>query len=564
MIFDALTLAACVAEMRPALVGLIVHQVHQPDALSVSLACRGRSREARLFLSADARYGRAHLSSIRHPAPPSPPGFCQLLRKHLKGKRVQEVRQAGFDRVLAVDFVSHESEAVSLVHEIMGRHSNIILLDATNTVLGAAKVIGVSKSRVRQILSGQPYQPPPAPKLDPSQVDPAEFDRLCAASDEPRRDRWLMSAFSGIGPVLASEIAFRAGSGDSAALYGSLRQVLEIRERKAFRPVLVRDAASGREEVYPIPLLHLPQASQHPRPVVCEALEAAVGAEIARERLETTRAEMTRLIGRAMERLNRELSELIEVLANPGLAEDIRQCGQILAASFRSIASGEPQVVLPDLFDPEMKPRAIELDPRISAQSNIERYFRLARKADERANAARRRLPAISASIERLQQAAQEARSAETLDALQNLRAGLQTARLIWSGAHEAQQRPEARPFGGYRIRSVTCADGTEILVGETAEANDYLTTRIARPNDIWMHARGVNGAHVVLRTTGSKTHSSAALREAARIAADHSDAKHSSYVPVDWTMRKYVRKPRKSAPGLVTYSHEKTIHVTR
>jgi len=100
--------------------------------------------------------------------------------------------------------------------------------------------------------------------------------------------------------------------------------------------------------------------------------------------------------------------------------------------------------------------------------------------------------------------------------------------------------------------------------MGETAEANDYLTTRVAGANDVWLHARGVKGAHVVIRMTRGKNAPPGTLREAARIAADNSDAKHSSYVPVDWTLRKFVRKPRKSAPGLVTYTHEKTIHVTR
>ncbi len=563
MIYDAFTLAACAAEMRAALSGLIVHQVRQPDTLSICLVCRTRNREARALLSADARFARAHLTVSRPSSPPTPPGFCQLLRKHLKGTRVEDVRQIGLDRILRIDFWPHEGEGIALIHEIMGRHSNIILLNEGGRVLGAAKVVGRSISRTRQVLPGQPYQPPPAPKLDPREVTAEQFLSLRLEDADADAARWLAATFAGISPILGAEIVSRADSQRPQALYESLCRLLGIWERGEFHPVLLSWPERRCEEVYPLPLQHLPASIQHPRPAVSEALDATVRAEISLGEIESLRAELLKFVSRGLDKLNRESGELLDVLAHPARADDLRKTGQILSANFRDIPAGASSVTLPDLFDPDMKPVTISLAPELSPRDNVERTFRLARKAEDRIMAARRRLPEIAASIERLEQASAVAANVQSAGDLKALRSALQTARLI-SPASSGAAPPEERSFGGRRIRTFTSRDGLQILMGENAEANDYLTARVAGANDVWLHARGVKGAHVVIRTAGVKNVPPGTLREAARIAADNSDAKHSSYVPVDWTLRKFVRKPKKSAPGLAAYTHEKTIHVTR
>lgn len=564
MIYDAFTLAACAAEMRAALSGLIVHQVRQPDTLSICLVCRTRNREAQALLSADARFARAHLTSSRPSGPPTPPGFCQLLRKHLKGARVEDVQQIGLDRILRIDFRPYEGEGAALIHEIMGRHSNIILVNEDGRVLGAAKVVGRSISRTRQVLPGQPYVPPPAPKLDPREVTGEQFVSLRSADPDADAARWLTATFAGISPILGAEIVSRAASQRPQALHESLHQLLGIWERGEFHPVLLRSPERRCEEVYPLPLQHLPPSIQHPRPAVSEALDATVRAEISLGEIESLRTELLKLVRRGLDKLTRESDELLDVLAHPSRADDLRKTGQILSASFRDIPAGASSVTLPDLFDPDMKPVTIPLAPDLSPRDNVQRFFRLARKAEDRVTAARRRLPEIAASIERLEQASAAAGQAQSADELKALRSALQTARFINPASPGAAARPEERPFAGQRIRTFTSPDGLEILMGENAEANDYLTTRVAGANDVWLHARGVKGAHVVIRMAGVKNVPPGTLREAARIAAHNSDAKHSSYVPVDWTLRKFVRKPRKSAPGLATYTHEKTIHVTR
>ena len=193
-----------------------ITKVRQADSTHTVCASCGRTknREAQALLSADARFARAHLTVSRPSGPPTPPGFCQLLRKHLKGARVEDGRQIGLDRILRIDFRPHEGEATALIHEIMGRHSNIILVNEGGRVLGAAKVVGRSISRTRQVLPGQPYQPPPAPKQDAREVTAEQFVSLRAENPDADAARWLTAhpQKPASSPFWESEFLSRAGS----------------------------------------------------------------------------------------------------------------------------------------------------------------------------------------------------------------------------------------------------------------------------------------------------------------------------------------------------------------
>lgn len=570
MIYDSLTLAACVQEMQPVLTGMIVHKVRQPNDITICLVCRRGGRQAEVLLSAHPRFARAHLTAIKERVPQTPPGFCQLLRKYLEGQRITGLEQIGFDRILRIGFSSAKSGGTSLVHEIMGKHSNIILVSADRHILGAIKIIGHKLSRVRQILPGQEYTLPPASKQDPRTVSPDRFDELWAVSfGEARPEpsvaaKWLVSTFNGISPILADEVIARAQATASQDIYASLSDMITAWAKAEFSPVLIHQPGKPFEEVYPLPLSSVPAGFQHRRPGISESLEATVRAESASAALEAARQEALRSIAKALTNCEQDYDDILDIIAHPELGQELRQKAEILSASFNTIPAGATEVTLPDYYDPEMKPVVIALCADLSPKDNIQHCFRLARKADDRLKSAHERLPEISASIQRLRQASEDIQKAATLDEIKERKGALENASVIRHSQEQQHQEKKERPFGGHKIRSVTSSDGLEILFGETADANDWLTTKIARPDDVWLHARAVTGAHVVIKTAGVRFVPPRTLNEAADIAVRNSNAKHSSYVPVDWTLRKHVRKPRKAAAGLVTYTHEKTIHVMR
>jgi len=568
MIYDALTMAACAAEMSQALTGMIVHQVRQPLELEVVLVCRGRGRHAEALFSADARFARAHLTGIRRPVPPTPPHFCQILRRHLEGRRVESVRQEGKDRVLTVTFAGTDGERRILVCEVMGRHSNIILLDAAGTILGAAKTVGAKQSRARQILPGLSYEPPPTTRRELSDVGPEGFRRMWAeaAGGPPgtpdQAAAFLAREFSGVSPVLAAEAIHRAGGLEPDAVFLELDALLALIPGGPFSPVILREPGRPVEEVYPVPLIHRTGAAQHPRPRISEALEHAVREEMAARELEEERARSLAAIQRSRDRIQQEVQELESILRQPEQPGTLRRMAENLAASFHLIRPGSSFVEVPDYFDPATEPVPIELKPELSPSENVERLFRQARRAEDRIRHAAERLPSLRRDLATLEEGLRQVEQAVSVSEVRERRAALENARLV-QPAQAAAAETKERPFEGHRIRCVISEDGLEILYGETAEANDYLTQKVARPDDIWLHARSVTGAHVVIRTGKGKNAPPATLRQAAEIAARNSAARHSSYIPVDWTLRKYVRKPKGSPPGLATYTHEKTIHVT-
>ncbi len=569
MIYDTITLAACIDEMRSALCGLIVHQVRQPHDLEIVLVCRAGGRRAEALLSADPRFARAHLNSVREKVPQTPPGFCQSLRKNLEGTRLASIDQIGFDRVMRLTFQSADGRTVHLMHEIMGRHSNLSLVSADERIISVIKPVSARVSRIRQLLPGRDYVLPPVERVSPVEINQISFLHLWSqvfpenAPTSEAVHHWLVSSFGGISPFLAREIMARSTTTAAEDVYAALSGILDVLQTRQFHPVIVRDPGGTAEQVYPLPLVHLPAEWQHPRTRISEALESAVRAEMLSSTLESTRSEVLRQIARATESVRQEHAELEAVLGDTGAEEDLRRRGEILAANFHSIPPGVDSVELPDYYDPQMAPVRIELRPEMTVQDNVERYFRLARKARDRIAAGLRRLPEISRALATLSEAEDQVRKATSRQEILERRSALENARLLRQPQELPLEKAE-RPFGGYRIRTRTSSDGIEILLGETAEANDYLTTRVARPDDIWLHARSVTGAHVIVRTAGIRQVPQSTLQEAAAMAAENSDARHSSYVPVDWTYRKYVRKPRGSATGLVTYSHEETIHVTR
>lgn len=571
MIFDSLCLAASIAECQTALTDLTIHQVRQPSDMEIVLVCRRAGYEQHLLLSADARFARSHLTAIRRPSPKTPPGFCQLLRKHLQGARLLAIEQAGVDRIARYTFVTPEDERPCLIHEIMGKHSNIILTTSDDRILGAIKMIGPRQSRVRQILPGRDYVLPPSSKVNPTGLTYQDFLALWEESESAKETlgnetavRWLVAQFEGISPVLAREIVHRATALTPQGVFESLTGLLALFETLEFHPVILHHKEKGYEEVYPITLSSLPDIPQYARPVIWEALDIAVRAEMDGQELRQRQTSLEKSLEKALDQLARQISEAELAITNPDEVTRLREQADILAANFHLLKNAGSEISLPNYYDPEMGEITITLRPEYGPQQNIDRAFKKARKAEDRIVQSERRLPELNRRFEELDALLQDVVKAGSLEEIKKLAAAAEEAGIKPDGQEVLTAAGEEDPVRDRKIRVTTSKDGWEILVGESADANDYLTTKIARPTDIWLHARAVSGAHVIIRTGGRSNVPKDTLMEAARLAASHSDARHSSYIPVDYTLRKFVRKLRKSAPGFVTYTHEKTIHIQK
>jgi predicted ribosome quality control (RQC) complex YloA/Tae2 family protein len=239
-------------------------------------------------------------------------------------------------------------------------------------------------------------------------------------------------------------------------------------------------------------------------------------------------------------------------------------------ANLWQISLGTTQITVQDYFDPNYAERVIALDPELSGQENAGEWFEKARKARGGAEIAKEQCARAKAPIERLQEALAQVEAWEEAEehdtnALKALHKRLRSDQLLPDEVMiEAQARKNASEFQGHKIRRVMTPQGYEVLIGETATANDFLLTRLASPNDLWFHVRASASAHVIVRTNNRPDAVPRTVIEAAALlCARHSSEKHASIVPVDYTLRKYVRKPRGSAPGYAHYERESTLHIT-
>lgn len=556
--FDSLCLRAVTQELGAALAGWRVERVRQPEPCQVIVQLRVAGRQANLLLDCSADMARIHAVTQPKIAPSPPPPFCMALRKHLEGARLTGVSQVDFDRVVSLGFARAGSE-YTLIAELMGRHSNIVLLDPVRIILASCKVVTSSLSRYRTVQPGVAYVPPPPPRgdLDPATVTPDVLEALGREGED--LEALLLQRMRGCSAFLASLLAARARRN---GLQDAWRSVFETVPRGQITPVIVRDSAGRALGAYPVSVAELEGLRETRAGGISEALEKAYEEIAARKASECARASLERDLTGVEAALRREQNALEQALESGREAQRLRQYGDLLLAAGSLDVAGQASVTVSDLFGTG---DAIEipLDPERSVIENAQSYYAQARKAEAAASGASQRLNAVRRSLELVAEAKDRLSTLETPSEITSLRDALVregVLRRAWAESGEGKKPPPKLPRG---VRRYVLDDRWEVLLGMSAEGNDQVL-RMAAPDDLWFHARGTTSSHAILRT-GGKPHTVPVhiLRAVAAMVAGRSSAKHSSYVPVDYAPRKYVRRPRGSRPGTVLYTHAKTIGVT-
>jgi predicted ribosome quality control (RQC) complex YloA/Tae2 family protein len=554
--FDSVVLTAVAADLEP-LVGAPVTRVLQPDRDEIALAIGGRKRSAYVLLSIHPRWARVHLTdSVESGIAAS---FCQLLRARLEGARLQRIVQPAFERTVTLAF-NPLGGAIDVIAEIMGRRSNLIAVSG-GTILGALKPVTAAMSSVRQILPGLAYAPPPRDRPVLPELTPDALRTLLAGSTGPLARR-LAGTVLGLSPLLATELVVRAGLAspspgrsadeESAALWPVITELIRTVGARQFAPMVY---ATGDEPVgfTPFPYIHLADRSGARAPRMSDAV-AIVAARVTRQsRLEEHRTLLRAVIVSAMAKLTHTLGELRRSKQEADAGEELRSRGDLLFAYASQIPARAAAATLPGFDD---RPVTIELDPTLTAAENARAMFTRYAKMKAARPGIERRFAEVTALTEYLDSVLTMVDTAASVDDLAALR-----AELVDEGMLKARRSPRTRRAQTSGPRTFTASSGHEIIVGRTNRENDEVTFTLARPTDLWLHARGMPGAHVIVRS-GGRPIPDATIREAAQIAAYFSRGRSGGRVPVSYTLRKYVKKPRGAKPGLAAITNEKTVMV--
>ena len=560
MSFDVYAISALVDEMSATLLGGRIQDVIDVDAMGIGLEVYARRQRHYLYLSADASAPRVYLNAGKLRRGLSKPTQLGLVcRRLVEGGIVQGISQPPWERVLQLDIAGREGD-VALIAEIMPRRANVLLI-RDGMIVDCLNRVGPDKNRYRLSLPNHRYAPPPPieNRLSPASLSIDELRDLLASIEKPATQlrRVLPGKILGMSPLLASEIAFRVTGNakgkvrdcDAEGLYAAMQQLLPPLLKRKWQPGV------GYEGGVPMAFSVFPLTSLEWKPMdsVSAAASAFYGAIVGVDAYKEAKRPAQAAIETARARLHGKRESLRSGLRDDAELERLRQSGELILAYQYSIKAG--QTTLEAQYDPADAPLEIALDPQLAPLENAKAFFR----RYDKAKSARADVPRLIAETELeldfLAQLENDLALASNWTLIDEVTQNLQ-ARGHWQG------KPQQRIGGGKQgpLRLVT-GDGYVIFVGRNSRQNAALISRTAKAQDLWLHARGVAGAHVIIRDDGRRINA-ALIEKAAAVAAHYSRNRGDSPVRVDYTRVKYVKAIKGAGPGMVTYRNEKTLRV--
>ncbi len=572
MAYDGLVAGAMAVYLQETLAGGKIEKIYQPEAEELTFLIHAGREKRRLYISTNSGHARMHLlEEDREQAnPQNPTAFCMLLRKHFQGGRIKAVRQVESERIIEIhaDHVDEMgfSESKKLIVEIMGKHSNITAVDeASGRIIDSIKRISADLSRYRQLLPGLPYvYPPNRDKVCFYTLSEEALTQIMAKTSEGiSLPKALLDGIQGVSPVISEEIcreAIRSAAQDSDALTAAdlLKVVsamtLSIRSGN-LNPVVYMDKDRVPMDFHIFPLsdaegvldkLTFDNPSR--------ATEYFFSHKASSNRIRQKSSDLTRALASQLDKLYLKKQRLSEDLYAAENAESYRVFGELLTANLHNIPKGASAVKVLNYYDnSEVE---ISLEPRFSPAQNAQRYFKKYSKARTAVREKKIQLEEANHSIDYLESVLTYVENADTIDEIEEIRQELAEGGYL--RRRKNLYRPSKSKLQPY---AYTASDGSRILVGRNNKENDLLTLKTAGKGDLWFHTKEIPGSHVILSSQSGKP-SDTSISEAASLAAYYSKARNSSNVPVDYTLVRYVKKPSGAKPGMVIYTHQKTLYV--
>ena len=559
MPLDALCLTAVAGEVRAAVQGGKIDKIYQPTRDEVVLYIRGPAGNVRLLLSANPGHPRAHLTERNRENPEQPPMFCMLLRKHLQGARILELNQPPLERILdfRLETLDELGDRVErrLVLEAMGRSANLLLLDGEGRIVDCTRRVDGDLARgQRQLLPGLFYRQPPAvDKLNPFTLSPEELRLVLANPLGKAWDKLLLDSFTGLSPLVARELAFRAGD-DSEKLAAELEKLGKAVEENHFTAyLLVREGKPVDFTFLPV-LQYGPETESIPQESFSALLDDFFSDRESAERVRQRGQDLVKSVTSARDRTARKLGNQARELEATKNRERLRELGDILTSNLHLMEKGMSTFRTMDFYDPEGGEVDIPLDPLLTPQQNAAKYYKEYNKAKTAEEMLTIQIEKGEKELEYLNSVLENIALAEGEKDLQEIRQELTETGYLRRPKTAAKR---AKKVSG-KPMEFRSSSGLRISVGKNNSQNDLLTTKLAYKSDIWLHTQKIHGSHVILWLEGGEADAQS-LTEAAQLAAYFSQARDGSKVPVDYTPVKYVKKPAGARPGMVVYTTYQT-----
>ena len=567
MAFDAGMLACVIAEIREKSLGARVEKVFQPERDEIVLQMRSLEGGKRLLINAGSNNPRLCFTAETKENPAVPPMLCMLLRKHLQGAKLTDVRQAGFERVAILQFETRDEMGFScmryLIAEVMGKYSNLIFANADMKVVAALRTVDFSTSSLRQVLPGMTYElPPKQEKTDPLTLTGETFAALYAVAPRERAlDKWITASFLGISASVAREIAYRAanksdamvGDADAEAVSNAFFAVIDTIQTNTYTPCMILDRGKPIEYAF-CDLTHYGESLERQYfESAGQLLDAFFHTRDREQHIKQRAADILRILTNADARIRKKLALQRAELADCERGEEYKKFADLITANLYQLTRGMSRAELIDYEDYHEDGTfgtvTITLDSRLSPAANAQRYYKRYNKSKTARIELTRQIDLGEAELAYIDSVFDSLSHAETAADLAEIRDELYRSGYASRMKNYALSRKPSTPT----VARFRTTGGFLVLCGKNNLQNEYITHKLAEKNDYWFHVKNLPGSHTVMVCNGEEP-DVRDFTDAAEIAAFFSKGADATNVEVDYTLVRHVKKPAGTKPGFVIY----------
>lgn len=557
MSFDGAFTHAMIIELQELLENGKLNKIQQPYDNEIILTIRKNRKNQSLLLSAHPSYARIQITKVPYSNPPIPTKFVMTLRKYLEGAIVKKIQQMGNDRIIHFTFASRDElgdlQHLKLIVELMGRHSNIFLVDSdSQRIIDLVKRVPESQNTFRGLIPGATYQEPPyQDKIDPFQITGPQLHTLSQAlqniTDPKERSQYLGSKLQGLGRDTLKELLYQFKDTVPSSWPTFFEQF------DAAQPTLTTVDKRSFFTAFPYHTLTQKPHTLQNFTTLSELLDAYYDQKARQDRVKQQGSELIHLINLELDKDKKKMVKLQKTLDRSKDADEYRIKGELLTTYLYQVTRGMTEITLPNYYDNE-KPVHITLSNQLTPSKNAQKYFNRYQKLKNSVAYVNKQMQITQTEIDYFEGILTQIDLAEPKD-LEDIKLELEREGYLHKKKKKQRKAPKISKPEEFKT-----ADGTRILVGKNNLQNDQLTLKKAKKSDIWLHAKNVPGSHVIIE---NDTPSDEDLVAAATLAAYFSKSRLSASVPVDYVQVKKVHKPNGAKPGFVIYEGQKTLYIT-
>lgn len=572
MAFDGVMMHYVKEEIKSVALDARVSQIHQPNRDELVIALRTKNGNKKLLVSSRANSPRICFTehSIENPA--TPPMLCMLLRKRLGGAKLVDVRQIELERIMFLDFIATnelgDKVKLTLCVEIMGKYSNIILIDENDNIVDALKRVDFTMSTQRLVLPNIKYElPPKQDKLCILECSGRDIvEKAINTPAEMRLSKALLSAMQGVSPIITRELEYMVGvdSNRELTVIDKLKLIEKVDKLKEYivsgekSPTMMIKPEGKPFDISFMDIMQYGEMASKKRFLDFSTLLDSFYYERDKaERMKVKGQDLLRLCSNIQDKLCRKIAVQEKELKDSLNRDKLRKKGDLLQANMYKMVRGQSFIDVEDYYDNNKIVR-IKLSPTLNPSQNVQKYYKDYRRAKTREEMLTVQIAKAKAELQYISAVQESLGRAESERELTEIR-----QELVDEG-YLKNRNPKGRNKALKLLppKEYTSSDGFTIYVGRNNKQNDKLTLKTARNYDMWLHTKDIPGSHVII-VSDNREITDTAILEAAALAAYNSKAKESDNVPVDYTIVKNVSKPSGAKPGMVIYVNNKTVYVT-